>query len=241
MPEGFTTNGKTYSDANETDGTISVWYKGNRYGYAQQAIYSPKLERYINLYKDSNNIDYYGYLDNQYMSPTIVKNLVSNTSFTSTSGWIGASTSGASEDKATVENVYGRFDSDGTFISSIDDLKNGITNQYDNYVAYMRITLPTDNSIVFNDGIYDNRKSIGNMEENSEWAFRIVCHDPIIPSVDFGEYDYSDGAYVKIDSPLFSIEQTNVMGEYKIYTIGSHYESANTFAENSHIRIALSG
>jgi hypothetical protein len=217
------------------------------------------LERYINLYEkwdETNNeyVDYYGYLDNQYISPTIVKNLVSNTEFKSTSGWIGASITGTSADKAIIENVYGRFDG-STFISSMDDLKNGKTDQYDKYIAYMRITLPNANSIVFNDGIYDNRKSIENMEENTKWAFRIKCQDGTVPTIDFGEYSYNDGVYNKADSLFaFKTKQTDSGGvifdtttetvnnkTYTIYTVDTQYSSVNTFTENSHIRIALSG
>jgi hypothetical protein len=32
---------------------------------------------------------YYGYVDNTYISPTFVTNLVSNTEFSNTAGWIG--------------------------------------------------------------------------------------------------------------------------------------------------------
>jgi hypothetical protein len=366
---------KTYSDLTGSDGTISIWYKGNRYGYAQKAVYSPILDRYINEYtkpediklymysedtpypmtlgefsttwgahavenihvvdkrinlpeapeisieqfdengemvgaiihfyfiketeefsfyedgiwidintalndlpyygfinnkneikeygfyycyepknyNDENpiyntiyetkneNAKYYGFVDNEYKSPTLITNLVSNTEFKSTSGWIGASTTGTSADKAIVENVYGRFDGDN-FISSMDDLKNGVTDQYDNYVAYMRITLPNAKSIVFNDGIYDNRKSIGNMEENTKWAFRIKCKENAIPTIDFGEYGYNDGAYNKTDG-LFAFKTgvTPENNKYAVYTVDKGYSSDTTFTENSHIRIALSG
>jgi hypothetical protein len=55
MPESIAILSKTYSDPTVSnpkgrDGTISVWYKGNRYGYAQKAMYSPILDRYINEY-----------------------------------------------------------------------------------------------------------------------------------------------------------------------------------------------
>lgn len=249
MPKGITTLAKTESSDGSSDGTISVWYKGNRYGYAQKAIYSPTLERYINEYKQEDSGDkYYGFIDKEYVSPTLVSNLVSNTQFQNTYGWIGASTSGSSDDKATVENVYGRFVND-KFVSSIDDLKNGVTNKTDEYVAYMRITLPNRNSIVFNEGLYDNRKKIcrmdentGNMGKDTEWAFRIACGkdgDASAPTVSIGEYETDDsGGYKKTGIIDGTFDENKVNG-YSIYKVSQGYASSTTFGENSHVRIAL--
>jgi hypothetical protein len=59
-------------DKNEkNDTTISSWYRGKRYGFAQSAEYVPLLERYCNIYK-KDGVEYYGYVDNEYTSPALI-------------------------------------------------------------------------------------------------------------------------------------------------------------------------
>jgi hypothetical protein len=57
--------------SNNHDTTISVWYRGYRYGFAQDAKYISALDRYCNIYY-KNDEKYYGYVDNDYNSPTLL-------------------------------------------------------------------------------------------------------------------------------------------------------------------------
>lgn len=241
MPEGcaLADLADTFNGQAETDTQVSVWYKGYRYGYAQKAEYSPVLGRYINEYKKAGDeTKYYGFIDNQYISPTFITNLVSNTEFKNTIGWIGASITGKSEDAAIVENVYGRFDGP-KFINCTEDLKNGVFDLYINeYCAYMHIVFPNANSIVFNDGLYDKRKQIGNMGKDTKWAYHIECVGSIAPNEHIGEYTYEDGGYTSSEDNFIASTPKN-SESYKIYTIDKGYANKEDFMQQSHVRIAL--
>jgi hypothetical protein len=109
---------------NKIDTTISSWYRGYRYGYAQQSKYIPLLERYCGLY-EHNGEEVYGFSNNEYNSPTIMKNMVTNTEFKGTTGWtatyFGPEGNLLSTYAPKVEVVYGKF-RNGEFSSVIDDL-----------------------------------------------------------------------------------------------------------------------
>jgi hypothetical protein len=131
LPTGFSLHngnplGHIYNDA-----------RAERYDFAHQTEYSPKLDRYIYKYhkyvgeneeslEEGESIDndgfveymkedgtkerkiFYGYQDSEYFSPALVPNLITNTKFDSTTGWTGTKIAGQTE-KCTVRNVYGHF------------------------------------------------------------------------------------------------------------------------------------
>jgi hypothetical protein len=113
LPNGFSIDefGKD-GISNNHDTTISVWYRGYRYGFAQDAKYIPALDRYCNIYY-KNNEKYYGYVDNDYNSPTLLQNVITNTDFKGTTGWVGTYSGNTSNAKSaygtTIEPVYGEF------------------------------------------------------------------------------------------------------------------------------------
>lgn len=264
MPEGITTLVKTYQSPSVSlpkgsDGTISVWYKGNRYGYAQKAVYSNILNRYINEYKKvgrPNTEKYYGFIDNEYVSPILQTNLVTNTQFRSTNGWTGTYIdTGNSTSQATVSNVYGRFD--GKFISSLEDLSNGITNKTDEYKPYMKLSFVDGDSLVLNDGPYDNKAIIGNMEIGTQWALHVKYLNNSGGSgsgLSFAikEYEYdSAGGYTEISSSPLSCNYSStksvtigtgpdaITKKYDIYIVISQFASNKTFKDLSNVKIAI--
>jgi hypothetical protein len=111
--------------SNNHDTTISVWYRGHRYGFAQDAKYIPALDRYCNIYY-KNDEKYYGFVDNDYKSPALLQNVITNTDFKGTTGWVGTYSGETDNAKNTygaiVESVYGEFDpnkSDDNKFSSV--------------------------------------------------------------------------------------------------------------------------
>jgi hypothetical protein len=113
LPPGFALDG----------GTLPT--KAKRTGYAQKQEYVPLLDKYCKVYTkgEDTTTEYYGYEETQYISPTFVTNLVSNTEFKNTSGWVGTFTGADKTYKAEREVVFGRF-INNKFVSSNDYLTN---------------------------------------------------------------------------------------------------------------------
>ena len=159
------------------DTQVSSKYRGARYSFNQQSEYIPVLDRYCSKFKKGKE-EYYGYLESEYISPTLVQNVISNAEFKNTSGWVGTYYGTASyvENKPTVEAVNGRFDSNvGKFYSAIEDLKNG-NYRSGQYTPYLKITIPPQtgsfNPILINTGFYDNRTLIKNVEPGEPWILK---------------------------------------------------------------------
>ena len=166
---------------------VSGDYRAKRYGFAQESIFVPVLNRYVNVYKKDGK-EYYGYLNTNYVSPTLVQNYISNTQFKNTSGWTGTRFIAGAQ--AKVENVIGRFYG-SDFINVLDEVDKMSGNTYS---AYMKLSFGEANSLVLNSGPRDNRTSIGRIEDGEEWALVYKAYDKSGNSVtlnfDLAEYIY---------------------------------------------------
>ena len=242
LPEGFNTT-TVDEDGHGYGVTLSSKYRGKRYGFSQQSKYIPILDRYVNLYTDSNKNLIYGYQHVEYKSPAFTQNMISNSSFDSTSGWTGTH-NGEGTNKATVENVYGRFDG-SDFIDSTVDLQNGsFEENINNYKAYLKITFPNDKARVINSGPYDNRILIGNINPNEKWALRFSCAGSSKLNKDnflLGEYKYDpeSGGYKSINGPKIVFNNFYEEGNYYItQAIGSSYSNEEFKQMNLRLCIA---
>ena len=226
LPIGFNTT--TCEEYEGTATTLSSKYRGRRYGFSQQARYIPVLDRYVQLYnkvdedgeyiedENGDKVVYYGYEHAEYKSPALTQNMISNSTFESTSGWTG--TKNGTGEKAKVEAVYGYF-SNNKFINAIDELKNGTFDpvstenpQGKDYKAYLKLDFKGANSTVINSGPFDNRALIGNMVAGDKWALDYICLDKTGTSVK------NTGVYET--NPInFSL------GEYKYFSIDDDYSS----------------
>ena len=189
LPTGFVIQeqSETTGIDGDKDTTISSWHRGARYGFSQKTVFEPKLERYVNLYK-KGNVNYRGYSESKFTSPELIQNLISNTTFKSTSGWTGAYYGGAltgntqekKNKKAAIRNVFGRFAGD-VFSKAMDELAAGNFHS-ESYSSYMKLYFPNKISngvgpAVINSGPFDNRTSIGYMDLNSKWVLAVELYD----------------------------------------------------------------
>jgi hypothetical protein len=133
----------------------------------------------ITIISCNETYPYYGYVDTQYDSPALLQNIVTNTEFKGTSGWVGTYTGTSANKKniygAKIESVYGTLT--GTrFTSVVDYLSNGTYSTSATYTSYLKVTFPTaggsDKGVLINTGFYDNRTIIGSVEENELWYFK---------------------------------------------------------------------
>ena len=272
LPEGFGIVNKTYADGSDiikaSDSTISTWYRGGRYGFAQKAEYIPVLDRYCQKYSTENDdkgnpiVTHYGYVDNKYEDLIFSTNLVENTEFSNTSGWTSTYNSkDASADKAVIENVYGKFvkDKDNNdnviFISTTDVLAGtAITGQtFEEFLndsankcaPYLKVELKSGNSLVINSGPYHNRTIIKNMPVGSKWALRAEyltdSKAPLEFDIDEYIYDTTNGHYSAPDNKKIDFEVTNQDG-YTIYTVKTNtFTDEKDFTKNCKLKIAISG
>lgn len=241
LPKGFKT--ATVDEDDYGYGvTLSSKYRGKRYGFSQQSRYIPVLDRYVNLYTDSNETPIYGYQHVEYKSPAFTQNMISNSSFDSTSGWTGTH-NGEGTNKATVENVYGRF-VENDFVDSIADLQNGsFEDNINNYKAYLKITFPNDKARVINSGPYDNRILIGNIDPNEKWALRFSCagqNELNGSNFLLGEYKYdpASGGYKSIEGSKIRFNSFQEEGDYYITQATSSSYSNEEFKQ-SNLRLCI--
>ena len=135
--------------------TISNSYRGERLVRKDKTIYDPVLEDYVTLYKDSSGKDVYGYTKTEYISPTLLKNFITNYSnFTSTNGWT------AQLNSSVEDTIYPP-------IESVSDLSK-VT-----FVPYLRVHFQNTSSYIYNSGFYDNRSDINEIASGEQYVFRI--------------------------------------------------------------------
>ena len=183
LPPGIQVINKSGISEDE-DATISTWFKGERYGYAINTAYVPLLNTYCGRYGlySQTGPEYYGYLNSEYTSPTFVQNVITNSEFKGSTGWVGTycgkTTAGATPNNrskigAKIDCLYGRFNANNIFTSAQDDLKNKTYNDDTEYQAYLKVVFQpetnTDRGILINSGFYDNRTLIGTVEQNENW------------------------------------------------------------------------
>ena len=196
---------------NRYDTTVSNWYRGARYGFAQDAEYVPLLDRYCQKFQTkgaSSATIKYAFVDNTYTSPALVQNVISSPNGEKTSGWTAATiaTTGT-KTKPEIESVYGRFDeTSGNFISIIDDLQGaGITYKDSNtgeqktydYKSYLKVKFTDANQRLINSGFYDNRILIGSVTTGEKWKLvpTLIGNPSLTYSLNEVEYNTDSGCY----------------------------------------------
>jgi hypothetical protein len=132
--------------------------------------------------------EYLGYVDSEFVSPTLIQNCINNYNFESKAGWTAVQSINGQKPK--VENVYGRFN-EGKFATVTDEFYSGSYDPKNKYKAYMKMSFNNANEFVLNSGIRDNRTMIGNMPEGEEWVLDCKIVDKLggeLTEVEDSEY-----------------------------------------------------
>ena len=198
VPPGFAVFNTSIDELNTlVDTTISNWYRGNRFGFAQKTQYVPLLEKYCNIYHKANNgivevdennepVIYYGYLNAEFESPVFIENIITNNEFKGSTGWTGCYLGGTPNAKtayaAKVASLYGRF-VDGRMEKAEEAIEKGNFNSSD-FESILEVTLPSKGlseksnlPFVINSGFYDNRAKISNVTPGEQWCLDLkICH-----------------------------------------------------------------
>lgn len=231
LPQDFNIVSKNIAD---DDSTISHKYKGKRYGFSQQVEYVQALDTYAKKFV-KDNIDYYGYLESDFRSPVFTEDIITNRDFKGITGWIPAYKGSMPDAKAikapTVDPVYGRFVSNN-FISATDELANGTfgTNKNDNpYHSYLRIDFKEDSaaeSLLFNTGIYDNRNTIGFIQNGDTWILETDPKQLSGLDTTFNRVD-TYGNLTNWDIYIAEVEYQPSIGSYIVKNPWTVYERIN--------------
>lgn len=259
LPDGFSIILKNPSVEN-TDTTISSWYKGARYNFSQKSDYEPKLKRYVNIYSKDGE-EYRGYSKTEIISPEFIENCVSNPDFKATSGWIGSwklNPSGTSkkEKSVVVESAYGRFKGK-EFISAVDDLGKVDSNKKPyTHSSYLKVTFPVgqnqDGGIpcLINSGPYDFRSKIGFLEEQKNWIFELygINNTPIKKKyysiiIADSTFNPDKNGYITLNTDADRIKISTASDDDATslsFTVTKNsYTDKKDFIENSNVRIFI--
>lgn len=239
LPSQLTTT--TVLEPNSNNGvTVSGEYRGRRYGFSQSSVYIPQLERYVSAYNqvDSNGVkkgEYYGYVTSEYISPVLIENIISNTTFKNTSGWIATRSVGGAV--AKVENVAGRFENNG-FVNLTSNFSAMLNDK--NYASYMKLDYDGNTSWVLNSGPRDNRAVFSDTYNGDEWGVMCSAFDengnPVQLEFTLAEYQYvaaDDNKNTNYYSPIanpkikFTKKAENVPAEFSaVFTVEDRDENA---------------
>lgn len=134
---------------------ISDDYRGDRLVRKQETAYDSLLDKYVSIYKDSQNQELYSYTENEYISPTIIQNFITNASdFVTTDGWLGSN-------KAIIDDyIYPP-------INSAADLSD-VT-----FISFLKAKFNDTTSYIYNSGIADNKNNISNFAKDEKYVLRI--------------------------------------------------------------------
>lgn len=209
---------------------ISEVYKGRRFVRQAVSLYDSRVDRIVNKYTDSEDNIVFGYSDNEYLSPDLVLNLLTNgDSFTSTTGWTREGT----------DLIYADFfprlvDTQGKDLTGADLITE---------LANSKLTLRTAaqlNSLICNSGLIDNRRKFLNIgiAKDEQYVVRFKAYfdqnqqqgisDPTLFSCFIAPYDnLTNNKFSNIGSHLFdfSFNASNYDSEsnYVIGTASAQY------------------
>lgn len=215
--ENFVIENITYTSAGlpnfvkSQDLKVSEYYKGRRFVRQALSLYDSRVNQIVNKYIDTDGNIVYGYSENEYLSPELVLNLLTNgDSFTSTAGWTREGT----------EPLYADFfprlvDSNNEDLTGADLILS---------LATSKLTLRTAaqiNSLLCNSGLIDNRRKFMNIgiAKDEKYVVRFKAYldngqenptsDPNLFSCFIATYDnLTNNKFINIGNHLFDFNFT---------------------------------
>lgn len=176
--------------------SFSDKYRGNRLVRKEKTIFDAKTNKYVSVYKDSQNQDVYGFTETEYIAPTIIKNLITNSeNFPNTQGWL------APETCQLKDAIYPQ-------IGNITDIINT------EFMSLLKIKFPNSNTYVYNSGIQDNKSSIRTLTKGEQYVFRIKYGYSGVEDSKPGIIPTNEGIRAKIAE--YTLKDGN-------YTLGTEY------------------
>lgn len=133
--------------------------RAQRLEYRPKSIYDEVAGRFVYVYKDAKGDKYYGYSDTEYISPSYVRNFITNAkNFSSTAGWGYLTPAGAAND-ASVQIKY--------------DPDIGTAGWAQNAKPYLRVDL-SNTTWITNQGLFDSKTYLSAIAEGEKYVLQIA-------------------------------------------------------------------
>ena len=199
---------------------VSGDYRGDRLIRQAKIVYDATIDKYVYVYKDSANTEFYGYTESDYISPSAVSNYITSpNSFTSNTGWEvgGVKIEGAEATQYPTLEVQGYPDIRDIKQSEIADTT---------FKSFLKLTTTHEGQLLYNSGLADSRSRINNFTKDEKYVFRIkygiatendagrpesIEYQSTAPKIIAGVYELEDGVY-NITKILFNSE--NIKASY---------------------------
>lgn len=158
--------------------TVSEDFRGKKYVFSEVQKYFPKLKAYGTLYNGTvgteSPSDLWAITETEYVSPTLVENLVTNDTFTSTAGWYGYKAGTSLYNEGVEAQAYRTVNGIVTTTSLIDDYRNG---EFKTEYSYTPALYTSKNCWLINTGFYDNKNKIKEIIKGDKFILRFSCRN----------------------------------------------------------------
>ena len=214
LPKGWTLSGRINNSSDSMP--VSHLYRGMRYGYNQEMIYHPGLDRYVSIWNQKGGSDtFYSYTKTEYNSPVFLTNYLVNSDLRSgSSGWY---TIRSDEKVRSSEVVSGMFV--GGAFKSVSDMtvENIISSDLNQFSTYLRIE---QGQSFYNTGLTDNRKIL-----------KLEPDDRLIVT---GEFYFENGNPVPLSWLNCSLEEAiiNSSGKYALVSDPSNLTFTKSYSND---------
>ena len=198
-------DGVTYNDgipsfaSNETM-AVSNEYRGARLVRKAITAYDNVIDKYVAVYEDSEGNKVYGYVEDEYISPTTVSNYVTNPSdYDALTGW----TAGTISSDAEIPVLE---------LTTIPDIFEN--PQAQEYISYLDLKLDAPNQVLINSGISDFRSQLNGFIEGKQFIFRYQEKDNKILKAKVCKYELKKGVCSILETYLNFNEDFENSEEY---------------------------
>lgn len=235
---------------------ISGEYRGRRLVRKVKTKYDSTIDKYVNIYKDDQGKEIYGYTETEYISPATVRSYVTNpNSYESYNGW---------EVGKGDNNEFPAFD-----LVSVPDVRdveaNKILDGSQNFISCLKLNFTDTKQSLYNSGVVDFRHHINGFIAGEKYVFRIKygkdsgaypdgkrleemhgayslvnTNTPLTLKV--SQFDLVDGKYIfsEDNPPLFTWKTTKGKRDEYGYLVSSGIECQKTLTYDEMIRMSNS-
>lgn len=203
---------------------VSNEYRGARLVRKAITAYDNVIDKYVAVYEDSEGNKVYGYVEDEYISPTTVSNYVTNSSdYDALTGWTAGTISDATEPPALE-------------LTTIPDIFE--TPQAEEYVSYLDLKLDTPNQVLINSGVSDFRSQLNGFIEGKQFVFRYKEKNNKVLKAKVCKYEIKDGVYSILETYL-NFNQTLENSEGYTSTYKASCLKSMSYSEMTMSRLGL--
>ena len=216
-------------------GTVLKKYRAKRYVFSTETDYFTPLDIYVQKVEKGGKV--YNYCtENTYEAPTFITNIVSNNSFTNTSGWTG-NCFGSSKSTENAGDTYDAIVAAKTTPDAMETLESKGFTAETNFTPYLEISWPKDSNsnlvtgnftpMAIESGFYDNRVNIDSFKNGDKFVFAWCLKDnknlfDYVEKIEVANWDHDNNksCYIRDDSKCYmTIQQEagTVVSEDKTY------------------------